>query len=175
MPWAAYNSAGLLQIGFFDRSYDPANHEYGYSLASETAAGSLSFSVQQVTAPLSPGGPTLSDPTQNDRWFSSVTPNSNFPNPTTFLGDYSNIAVTPSGVAAYWTDMRPSVTFTTRTGAGEDAFFSLVSTPSSQTGSPSASPNSGLVGNTVIIGPVDQASAGTLDTTLLPNGKRKQS
>jgi hypothetical protein len=37
------------------------------------------------------------------------------------------------------------------------------------------SQNLGLLGNTVIIGPVDQANAGSLDTTLLPNGKRKQS
>jgi hypothetical protein len=29
MPWGAYNASGQLQIGYFDRSYDPANHKYG--------------------------------------------------------------------------------------------------------------------------------------------------
>jgi hypothetical protein len=166
MPWAAYNSQGLLQIGFFDRSYTSANHKYGYTLASETTPGSLSFTFQEVTD-------TLSDPTKNDAWFSGTTVNSSFPNPTEFLGDYSNIAVAPTGVAAFWTDMRNPVTFGTHSGSGEDAYFSLVSSPTSPSGSPSASPNSGLVGNTVMIGPVDQASDGALNTTLLPNGKRR--
>jgi hypothetical protein len=43
---------------------------------------------------------------------------------TTFLGDYSGIAATPSGgVVLLWTDMRNTVCFTTRCGAGEDAFY----------------------------------------------------
>jgi hypothetical protein len=126
MPWAAYNASGRLQIGFFDRSYDPANHAYGYTLASETGHGSLSFTNQQVTT-------TLSDPTTGDRWFAGTTVNPAFPHPTRFLGDYSNIAVTPSGdVAALWTDMRVPVTgFPPRDGSGEDAFFALVNPPSS--------------------------------------------
>ena len=33
MPWGAYDAGGRLHIGYFDRSYDPANHRYGYSLA----------------------------------------------------------------------------------------------------------------------------------------------
>jgi hypothetical protein len=123
MPWGAYDASGELQIGFFDRSYDPANHMYGYTLASETVRGSLSFTHQQVTT-------TLSDPTKNDRWFAGPTPNPDFPHPTRFLGDYGNIAVTPSGaVAALWTDMRNSVDFTGRTGSGEDAFFGLAAPP----------------------------------------------
>jgi hypothetical protein len=115
MPWGAYDSTGHLRIGFFDRSYDGSNHEYGYTLATETTPGNLTFTFTQVTT-------SLSDPTQGDRWFSGRTPNPDFPNPTTFLGDYSNIAAT-TGVASFWTDMRNAVTFTTRTGWGEDAYY----------------------------------------------------
>ena len=39
MPWGAYDTQGVLRIGTFDRSYDPANHEYGYTLATETGLG----------------------------------------------------------------------------------------------------------------------------------------
>jgi hypothetical protein len=115
-PWAAYDSSGKLHIGYFDRSYDPANHKYGYTLATETTAGSLSFSTTQLTT-------TLSDPTQGDRWFSGLTVNSSFPHPTAFLGDYSGIAAGPGGVVGYWTDLRNTVCFTVRCGTGEDAFF----------------------------------------------------
>ncbi len=118
MPWGSYDSNGLLHIGFFDRSYDSANHAYGYTLASETAPSSLSFSTTQVTT-------VLSDPTQNTRWFSGRTPNPDFPNPTTFLGDYSNIATGSNGVVSYWTDFRNQVTFAGRTGSGEDAYFGV--------------------------------------------------
>ena len=114
MPWGAYDSSGKLRIGYFDRSYDAANHKYGYTLATETSPGSLTFTTAQLTT-------TLSDPTMGDRWFSGRTPNPAFPHPTTFLGDYSGIAAT-SGVAALWTDMRLNVCLTTRCGAGEDAF-----------------------------------------------------
>ena len=118
MPWAAYDETGRLQIGFFDRSYDPANHTYGYTLANEKSPGQLNFSFQQVTT-------TLSDPTQGDRWF-GVTVNPAFPNATRFLGDYSGIATVPGQqVATLWTDMRNSVTFG-RTGSGQDAYFALV-------------------------------------------------
>jgi hypothetical protein len=119
MPWGAYDSGGRLQIGFFDRSYDPANHAYGYTLATETAPGSLNFSLAQVTT-------TLSDPTQGARWFSGRTPNPDFPHPSTFIGDYSGIATGSNGVASYWTDMRETVTFSPRTGSGEDAFFAIM-------------------------------------------------
>ncbi|MDP9224412.1 MAG: hypothetical protein M3P18_11280, partial [Actinomycetota bacterium] len=117
MPWAAYDRSGLLRIGYFDRSYDPANHAYGYTLANEQAWGTLSFGFKQVTT-------TLSDPTKGDRWFSSRTPNPAFPNPTSFLGDYSGIAAPLSGgVFSLWTDMRQTVCFAGRCGAGEDAYF----------------------------------------------------
>ncbi len=122
LPWGAYNARGQLQIGFFDRSYDPANHKYGYTLASETTPGSLSFTYQQVTT-------ALSDPTQGDAFF-HTTVNANFPNATRFLGDYSNIAISPNGVAAFWTDMRlASAAPPPFTGSTEDAFFALVPTP----------------------------------------------
>jgi hypothetical protein len=119
MPWGAYDAAGKLRVGTFDRRYDAANHRYGYSLLTETSAGALTFASSQVTT-------TLSDPTKNDRWF-AATLNSAYPYATTFLGDYSNIAVSPTGgVVAYWTDMRNSATFGGRTGHGEDAYFAHV-------------------------------------------------
>jgi hypothetical protein len=119
MPWAAYDATGRLQIGFFDRSYDSANHLYGYTLASERSPGQLNFTFQQLTT-------TLSDPTQGDRWF-GVNVNPAFPFATRFLGDYSGIATVPGQqVAALWTDMRNSVTFLGGTGAGQDAYFALL-------------------------------------------------
>ncbi len=67
----------------------------------------------------------LSDPTQNDAYGFTVTVNPSFPHATTFLGDYSGIAVVPATnqVAALWTDMRlkmPNGLW------AEDAFFALV-------------------------------------------------
>jgi hypothetical protein len=116
MPWGAYDSTGKLRIGFFDRQYDAANHLYGYSLATENANSSLAFATAQVST-------ALSDPTTGNRWF-AATVNAAFPFATTFLGDYSNIAVKPNGgVVAYWTDLRKDVTFAGRTGHGQDAFF----------------------------------------------------
>jgi hypothetical protein len=112
MPWAAYDRTGHLRIGYFDRSYDPANHAYGYTLATETKPGSLKFTTAQLTT-------TLSDPTEGTRWFSGGVVN----HATTFLGDYSGIAVLPSGAGALWTDLRNQVCFTVRCGSGEDAFF----------------------------------------------------
>jgi hypothetical protein len=127
MPWAAYDATGHLQIGFFDRSYDPANHAYGYTLASETSPGSLSFTYQEVST-------ALSDPTKNDAWF-RTTQNAAFPHATTFLGDYSNIAITPNGVAAFWTDMRDTATFPGRVGLfTEESFFGDPHTGASATG-----------------------------------------
>ena len=116
MPWGAYDGAGKLRIGFFDRQYDAANHLYGYSLATENANSSLAFATAQLST-------ALSDPTKGNRWF-AATVNTAFPFATTFLGDYSNIAIKPNGgVVAYWTDLRKDVTFAGRTGHGQDAFF----------------------------------------------------
>ena len=117
MPWGAYDTSGRLRIGYFGRSYDPANHQYGFTLATEVTAGSLNFSFTQLTT-------ALSNPTMGTRWFSSRTPNPAFPNPTTFVGDYSGITATASGgVAALWTDLRLTTTFGPRTGTGQDAFY----------------------------------------------------
>ena len=115
MPWGAYDSAGRLRIGFFDRLYDPANHKYGYTLATEKTSGGLTFNFTQMTD-------VLSDPTQGTRWFGGRTPNPAFPHPTIFLGDYSAIATTGSGVYGFWTDLRNSVTFGVRSGTGQDAY-----------------------------------------------------
>ena len=122
MPWATFDGSGHLRIGFFDRSYDPANHMYGYTVATETSPGV--FSTRQVTT-------TLSDPTTNDRWFArSVDPR--FPNATAFIGDYSNIAPIPgtsNGIVAYWTDLREENCFLLPSGCGRhgsDAFFASV-------------------------------------------------
>jgi hypothetical protein len=118
MPWGAFDSSGTLRVGTFDRSYDPSNHEYGYSVLTGTPGSFTS----------APAADTLSDPTMNDRWFSGTTVNPAFPHPTSFLGDYSNIAVVPgtTHVVAYWTDMRNDVSFAGRTGHGEDAYFAML-------------------------------------------------
>lgn len=124
-PWAAYDQTGHLQIGYYDRSYDTTsqfgtsfvgNHLYGYTLASEVTPGSLSFSTRQITT-------GLSDPTHNNAWFRRNV-NANFPAATGFLGDYSNIAITPTGVAAMWTDLRDPSGFPGRaTQHGQESFF----------------------------------------------------
>ena len=119
MPWGAFDGSGLLRIGFFDRHYDTANHQYGYSVATQTGIGANTFSTAQVTT-------VLSDPTKNDAWFRR-TVNKDFPRASAFLGDYSNIAILPSGgVAAYWTDMREQDCFAGVCGHGEDAYFGVV-------------------------------------------------
>ena len=88
-PWSAYDTTGHLRIGTFDRSVDPANHQYGYTVATETSDGSLTFNTTTVST-------VNSDPTTGDRWF-AATLNPAFPFATSFLGDYSNIAVEPDG------------------------------------------------------------------------------
>ena len=116
MPWGEYDTNGLLRVGTFDRSADPMNHTYDYSLATEAAHGTLAFSVAPVTT-------ERSDPTRDDRWFAATVSNA-FPFATSFIGDYSNIAIFSNGhVASYWTDLRNPVTFGGRSGHGEDAYF----------------------------------------------------
>ena len=115
-PWGAFDTNGLLRIGTFDRKYDPANHSYGYTLATETGSGTLVFATTQVTT-------ALSNPTTGNRWF-AATVDPAFPFATTFLGDYSNIAATPSGgIVAYWTDLRLEACFAGICRKGQDAFF----------------------------------------------------
>jgi len=116
MPWASYGNDGRLRIGYFDRSYDAANHLFGYTIATERRAGTLAFTTAQATT-------ALSDPTRDDRWFSARTPNPAFPHPSSFLGDYSGIDAAQGFVAAFWTDMRNTVCLTVRCGHGEDATY----------------------------------------------------
>ncbi len=116
MPWGAYDGTGRLRIGYFDRSYDPANHLYGYTVATETGNGTLSFSTTQVST-------ALSDPTRDNLWFTAYSACSAFPLGTAFLGDYSGIAIKPDGVVALWTDLRVETSFNGRTGWGQNAFF----------------------------------------------------
>jgi hypothetical protein len=119
-PWGAYDSSGRLRIGAFDRSADPANHRYTYSLATEASSGSLAFGGWATVST------SASDPTKGDRWF-ATTANPAFPSATRFLGDYSNIAAVPGGgVAAYWTDLREQACFAGGCGHGEDAYFAQV-------------------------------------------------
>jgi hypothetical protein len=152
-PWAEYDSTGHLQIGFFDRSYDTTsqfgtsfvgNHFYGYTLASETTPGSLSFTTQQVST-------ALSDPVIQDAWFARtfeadgtrIDPKGNFFQATAFQGDYSNIAILGNGnVGAFWTDMRNFATAQGRTSRiGEEAFFGDPSTGSSSSPVITAAPS----------------------------------
>jgi hypothetical protein len=116
MPWASYGGDGRLRIGYFDRSYDAANHKFGFTLATERRAGTLTFTPAQLTT-------ALSDPTRDDRWFSGRTVNAAFPHPTSFLGDYSGIDASPGFTAALWTDLRNTVCLTGRCGHGEDAMY----------------------------------------------------
>lgn len=116
MPWGAYDADGTLRIGTFDRSGDPDNHQYDYSLLS--GAG---FSRSVITT-------VQSDPTTNDRWF-AATVDPDFPGATSFIGDYSNIAVVPgtTDVVAYWTDLREQACFPAGVcGSAEDAYFASV-------------------------------------------------
>jgi hypothetical protein len=116
MPWGAYDTAGRLRIGLFDRSGDAANHTYSYSLATETAPGSLAFGMSLLSD-------VRSDPTMGNRWFAG-TIDPDFPFATSFLGDYSNIAATAAGgVVGYWTDLRNEACFGARCGHGQDAYF----------------------------------------------------
>ncbi|HWF35485.1 MAG TPA: hypothetical protein VG295_08925 [Solirubrobacteraceae bacterium] len=115
MPAAAYDTSGRLRLGYYDRSYDPLNHSYGYTLASETGKGTLRFSTAQVTT-------ALSDPTQGTIGL-GFTINSAFPNPALGIGDYTAIAVTPTSIDAYWTDMRERLCENGQCGSTEDAFF----------------------------------------------------
>lgn len=114
MPWGAFDASGTLRVGTFDRSYDAANHLYGYSVLTGMPGA---FTSTQASD-------TLSDPTTGDRWFAG-TLDADFPFATSFIGDYSNIAVVPgtTSVVAYWTDLRNPVSFAGRSGHGEDAYF----------------------------------------------------
>lgn len=118
MPWGAYDTGGRLRVGFFDRSYDPGNHKYGYTLATESAPGSLSFSTTQVST-------ALSDPTR-DNSATRGTVNPAFPNPAVSVGDYTAVATGPDFVAMLWTDLRETGCVLARCGFRQDAYFARV-------------------------------------------------
>ena len=119
MPWGAFDAAGTLRIGTFDRSGDVANHVYNYTLLTDNGT---SFTPTPVST-------QSSDPTKDDMWFSRTTLDPAFPRPSSFIGDYSNIAVVPgtTHVVAYWTDMREQACFAGACGHGEDAYFAYAS------------------------------------------------
>jgi hypothetical protein len=120
MPWATFGPSGGLYVGYFDRSYDPANHKYGFTVATRVSTGGTTgWAPRQVST-------ALSDPTRDDRWFSGTTVNPAFPHPTSFIGDYSGIAAGPNGIAATWTDLRAPIIFGGRSGSGSNAEFALV-------------------------------------------------
>jgi hypothetical protein len=116
-PWAAYDALGRLQVGFMDRSYDPANHQYGYTLASEVRPGSLQFGFRQLST-------ALSDPTRDNRW-STTTADPAFPKASRFIGDYSGIATWGLTVVAAWTDQRLQSDTFSISGHGEDTFVAV--------------------------------------------------
>ncbi len=119
MPWGAFDAAGTLRVGMFDRSGDSDNHLYDYSLLTQTGAATYARSVVSTAQ---------SNPTQGNRWF-AATLDQDFPFATSFIGDYSNIAVVPgtTHVVAFWTDLRDSVRFAGRTGHDEAAYFAYAS------------------------------------------------
>lgn len=111
-PWCAVAPDGTLNVSFMDRSYDPANSKYGITLARVPTTGSVR--LQRVDT-------GLSDP-NHARWFSSATGGK-----TTFLGDYTGLAVGPDGVAhPVWTDMRRVVTVRQISGTNEDIFTAAI-------------------------------------------------
>jgi hypothetical protein len=91
----------------------PHIYAHGYEMKARNTA--VSRLAQVFTA--------LSELTKDTRWFSGRTPNPAFPNPTTFMGDYSGIATAQFGIAALWTDMRENACFGTRCGAGQDTYY----------------------------------------------------
>ena len=120
MAWGAYDGQGRLRIGYYDRSYDPDNHEFGYTLATETQPGSLKFTNLQVTT-------ELSNPTRrSEPFYRARTRDPDFPHPSSFIGDYTPVAATPTGVVAYWTDLRRHACILDECGHGQDAYFASV-------------------------------------------------
>jgi hypothetical protein len=110
-PWCAVAPNGTLNVSFMDRSYDPFNVQYGITLARQRA-GPIQLTRIDTQ---------LSDP-NHARWFSSATGGK-----TTFLGDYTGLAVDRNGTAhPVWTDMRRGVTVRDLTGTTEDIFTAAI-------------------------------------------------
>jgi hypothetical protein len=112
-PYAAVAPDGTLNVSFIDRSYDPANSQYGVTLARQ-APGAGTFTAQQVDT-------GLSDP-NHGLWFSSPPGGQTY-----FFGDYTALAVGSDGVAhLMWTDMRRVITVKGFTGTTEDIMTAAV-------------------------------------------------
>ena len=105
-PAVAFLADGRLVVGMNDRSFDAANHAYAYSLSLQTGTG---WSTQNVSG-------ALSDPTKDNRWFTGGQIFPGFPYPTTFIGDYTQIAASGTTIRSLWTDLRNDTTFAGRTG-----------------------------------------------------------
>jgi len=113
-PWVAVGPGGVVGVGYMDRSYDPANSLYGFTLATSKNRRAAFSAVQASTA--------LSDP-NHSRWFSGRTGGK-----STFIGDYNGLAFGPDGVAhPFWTDMRYVVKVGTRSGTTQDVFTAALS------------------------------------------------
>jgi hypothetical protein len=96
-PWAAVGPTGTVYVRYSDRSYDPANVQYGQTLAASTDGGAT-FTLSRVDTALSNPADSL--------WF--VSPAA--PAQTVFLGDYDGLAVGTDGIPhPIWTDMRHTV------------------------------------------------------------------
>jgi hypothetical protein len=108
-PSVTFLSDGRLVVGMNDRAFDAANHRFAYSLSLQTAGG---WSTQNVSG-------ALSDPTKDNRWFTGGQIFPNFPYPTTFIGDYTEIAASGTTVRSFWTDLRNDTSVFGRTGHDE--------------------------------------------------------
>jgi hypothetical protein len=113
---AAFLSDGRLVVGMMDRSGDVANDSYTYTLSVRTGG---SWKTQNVSG-------AASDPTKNNRWFTGGLVLPGFPFPTSFIGDYTTIAVSGTTVHPLWTDLRNQTSFGSRTGADEQLMTTSV-------------------------------------------------
>ncbi len=86
-PWSAVDTSGVLRVSFMDRSYDPSNIQYGYTLTSSTNHGSFFTSTRVDTG--------LSNP-NDSRFFTNVGQTNG---KTKFIGDYNGLAIGPDGVS----------------------------------------------------------------------------
>jgi hypothetical protein len=92
-PWAAVSSAGVLKVRFGDRSYDPANVQYGQTLAS--SLNGTTFTAARIDT-------GLSNPNDSRFLFTNG-------GKATFIGDYDGLDIGSDGMShAIWSDMRTS-------------------------------------------------------------------
>jgi hypothetical protein len=117
MPWAAYDSDGLLRVGFFDRSYDPANHAYATPSRRRHIMG-RSRSPRRRRRRCSRMEP-------RNAWF-ATTVDPDFPRATRFIGDYSGIAAVGSDVVVSWTDLRDQACLFGGCAAGQGQYVALM-------------------------------------------------